>query len=151
MDLPRFSKNLTVLIEITVSKVLEIPKEGIFRVLRNYNEYPKWWPITVHIPSNTENYFEFFPLPGIGIGQEESWVVDNTEIELSYRKGPFRGTGTWCLEEANGQHTELSYQVRLKPVNRLINLAAQTPFFRMKHRSDIRKIMSALERYILDA
>lgn len=151
MDLPRFSKNLTVLIEITVSKVLELPREAIFRVLRNYNEYPKWWPISVRIPSSAKKYFEFFPLPGIVIGQEESWVVDNTEIELSYRKGPFRGTGTWCLEEANGQHTELSYEVRLKPVNRLIHWAAQTPFFQIKHRSDIRKIMSALEEHILDA
>ncbi|MEM9671501.1 MAG: SRPBCC family protein [Cyclobacteriaceae bacterium] len=138
------------MIEITVSQVLEFPKEAIFRVLQNYGEYPTWWPMTVRIPFNTNDYFEFSPLPSLSIGQEESWVVENTEVELSYRKGPFRGTGTWCLEEANGQCTELSYEVRLKPVNWLIKLVAQTSFFRSKHRRDILKIISALEKYISD-
>lgn len=139
------------MIEITVKKVLDIPKEAIFSLLRNYSEYPKWWPVSVRVSLSAKKYFEFIPLPGIRIGQEESWTVENTEIELSYRKGPFRGTGTWCLEDANDQCTELSYEVRLKPVNQLINLAARTPFFRYKHRSDIQKIISAMESYLANA
>lgn len=133
------------MIEITVSDVLSIPKGKAFSILRDYQNYYQWWPVTVRTVKGKEQYIEFSPIPGITVGWEESWVAEDSEIEVSYVKGPFRGTGSWCLEEVDKKRIELSYDVRLKPINKLIDYLARTEMFRRRHQRDILNIMHALE------
>ena len=137
------------MIEIKVSGLIQSKIDAVDDLLKNYSSYNDWWLIPTETIDGKEKYFQFTPLPFVKIGLEEDFYHANRELRFRYVKGPFRGTGIWELEKIDGE-TQISYTIRLKPVNFLIGLMAKTPFFKWKHSQDIRNIIKEIEKKVTE-
>jgi ribosome-associated toxin RatA of RatAB toxin-antitoxin module len=133
-------------VDIKVTKVIHAQIGQVYSILVDFNNYGKWWPIPVKIIDKEKGHFEIRPIPFVGIGLQIDHYSLNKEIIIKYIYGPFRGKGRWELKPILKEKVEISYSIRLIPVNRLINFIASTKFFEKKHTDDIKDIILGIER-----
>lgn len=136
------------MIEITVSNSINAKIEAVFELLIDYSGYKNWWLIPVETLEGKERYFQFSPIPFVKIGLQESLAQPYGKLTFNYIKGPFRGEGIWVLKQLANDLLDIRYTVKLQPVNKLIELAANTKFFEWKHSQDIQNIIQTIEKEV---
>jgi len=135
------------MIEITVSELIEAELDEVFKVLLNIKDYKNWWLVPVEKIEGKKNMFKFSPLNFVEIVLIEDYHIKNKELQFKYVKGPFRGTGKWELKKHPIKGLlSIKYTIKLKPINLLIGLLANTKLFRKKHSTDILNIIKNIEK-----
>lgn len=134
------------MVEITVSQTIEAPIQNVYEVLIDIQSYPYWWELPIKYKGSQEGYFQFSPLPGIHIGLEKIFHVNQKLLQFKYVKGPFRGTGNWNVQQKSENLTWISYSIELEPTNYLFNLISSTNLFKTKHTNDIKKLIRTIEK-----
>jgi uncharacterized protein YndB with AHSA1/START domain len=114
--------------------------------------YPEWFPpslsfeIERHVPDG----------PGSRFGmktQPVSWKVEVLEVEplqrihMRYYDGPWTGTATWRLE-ANGDRTELYYDVNLKTQGMMMTMLSKMMDLNEFNSNQMQKVFAGLQQYL---
>jgi hypothetical protein len=130
---------------IKVEKVIDVEIAKVKGLLLELSNYPGWWKKYLLKHDSVYDTVSFKPMSFINLKLK---FLDKGErfIKFQYIEGPFHGTGIWEFRELEDKKTYISYTIAIYGRNKLIDWMISTRFFKWKHKNDIYKLISLINR-----